>query len=167
MKHDMLVKAYIDALDLAAVLILAAPGGRPAKIGTEPAPDLELFDTFWFAKPQHVELVLAQCPDGLVDRSAAELRDQVINAAAALGASWRTTVEVDADADLAVEQIVENVERERIKGGLRQVNAGYKTYRHCELSAGKKPIGYGDYLVNFTRDIVVLAARNQVIAGRC
>ncbi len=97
-KREALVKAYMGALQARAVLVLAAPGGLSAKVSPDPDPQLELFDALWFAKPQHAELVLSQCPEGVVECSAARLRDEVINIAAALGASWLTTAELEASA---------------------------------------------------------------------
>lgn len=155
-----LVKAYIDALDVGVLVILKGPG---CMSGVCPGPDRDAIDTIWFARPQHAELVLAQCPEGWVDLPPAALRDEVVNAAATLGASFRTTAEVEAEAKRAVEQITENVERARIRGELRRVNAEYKAYRQRELSLGKKPVGYGLHMANFTRNLVVLAAKNASI----
>jgi len=156
--RDQLVAAYIGSLDIRSVVIFAGPGGEPGQIGGNPAPNLAPFDTLWFAKSQHAELVLSRCPVGLVERTGAALRDEIINIAALLGASWKTGAEIEADASYAVAQIVENVERARIRGELRKMNADYKLYRQQQILLGKKPIGYGEHLTNFTRKLVVLAA---------
>jgi hypothetical protein len=159
-KRDDLVKAYIGALDAGTLVILTGSGGKSG-VCPGPASGQIPFETLWFAKAQHAELVLAQCPEGWADIAPAALRDEVVNAAAALGASFRTAAEVYADAKRTVEQIMENVERARIRGELRKMNADYKLYRQNELSLGRKPVGYGEHLTSFTRSLVVLAATER------
>lgn len=171
-KHDALVKAYIGALEIREVTIHAAPDGRPARIGPAPEGNLDLFDMLWFEKPQHIELVLSQCqsdiratgaerPDGWIDLSAQEVRDLVVNAAAMLGATWKTGAEIEADASNAVAEIVEDVEIRRQSGGLSQVNRDYKIYRQRQLASGQKAIPYSAHLDAFTRSLVVLAAKSS------
>gem|GEM_PF-4837469 len=89
-KRDDLVKSYVAALDACTVVILAGPGCMSG-VCRGPSPGQIPFETLWFAKAQHAELVLAQCPDGWVDLPPAALRDQVVNAAAALGARFQTS----------------------------------------------------------------------------
>lgn len=159
-KRDALVEAYLGALDARAVLIQAAPNGQPARISTEADPQFNLFAVLWFSKSAHAELVLAQCPAGWVDVAPAALRDEVINAAAALGAPWRTTEEVRVEASIAVAEIIASVEASRQSGGLAQVNASYKIYRQQQVAKGEKAMPYSAHLQAFTRSLVVLAAQN-------
>jgi hypothetical protein len=160
-RRDALVKAYIGALDIQGVTILAGPGGLSAKVGMDIAPDLYPFDTLWFAKSQHAELVLAQCPDGWTNIRPEELRDHVVNAAAVLGASFRTATEVEADAADAVAEIIAQVETMRQSGGLTKVNRDYKIYRQTQIARGQRAVSYTEHLDAFTRSLVVLAAQNS------
>ena len=156
-KRDDLVKAYIAALDACTLVIMAGPDGMS---GVCLGPASDPFDTLWFAKQQHAELVLAQCSEGWVDLSPAALRDEVINAAAALGAPFRTTAEVEVDASKAVAEIVEQVENRRQAGDLARVNRDYKIYRQAQIARGQKAVSYSTHLATFTRSLVVLAAQN-------
>lgn len=158
MNREALVKAYIGALDACTLVILAGPDGLS---GVCPGPATEPpFDTLWFAKQQHAELVLAQCPEGWCSLSPAVLRDEVVNAAASLGASFRTTAEVEVDASNAVEEIIMQVENRRQNGDLAKVNRDYKAYRQAQVARGQKAVSYSTHLATFTRSLVVLAAQN-------
>ena len=175
-KREELVKAYVQALEIRPLVILSVVGGRPTRISSEPVNNLDIVDALYFAKPQHAELVLAHVlgdldaigalrPQGWIDMPAREVRDTLANVARYLGAPFRSMAQVTSDAEKAVERIIENVERARIKGELRQVNAKYKTYRQGALAAGEKPISYSDHLGKFTRSLVLLAAQNANAAG--
>jgi hypothetical protein len=157
--RQALVKAYINALDARALLIYAGAGGGAGTISLSENNNLELFDTLWFAKAAHAELVLMNCPQSST-LPPASLRDEVINIAATLGASWRTTTELEADASNAVAEIIECVEAMRQSGGLAQVNAQYKIYRQAQVAKGQKAIPYSEHLFAFTMSLVILAARN-------
>lgn len=157
-KRDALVKAYIEALDLCPVVILAGPD--VTKIALAPEAEFGVFDTLWFAKSQHAELVLAQCPESWCERAPAVLRDEIVNAAAALGASFKTSAEIEADASNAVAEIIERVDAMRQSGGLAKVNAGYKCYRKAQVAAGRKAVSYQAHLDAFTLSLVRLAAQS-------
>lgn len=140
------------------LVILAGPDGMSGIcLGPADGPTLE---TLWFSKPQHAEIVFAQCPEGWVDCTAAELLDTVVNTAATLGASFRTTAEVEAEAASAVAEITAKVEEMRRSGDLAKVNATYKAYRVSQSAKGEKAIPYSAHLAAFTRSLVVLAAQN-------
>lgn len=163
MKRELLAKAYVRALPVCSVVILASEDGRSAKASLDPEPDnapFSLFDTLWFAKSQYAELVLAQCPEGWCGRAPAALRDEIVNAAAALGASFKTSAEIEADASNAVAEIIERVDAMRQSGGLAKVNAGYKCYRKAQVAAGQKAVSYQAHLDAFTLSLVRLAAQN-------
>lgn len=171
-KRDALVKAYLEALGSRAVLIhVIGPHDKPALLGMARDPRLDLFDKLWFAKPAHAELVLMRCrddfrdigaarPEGWIDLSAREVRDHLVNTAAALGASWRTEAEVMLDASYAVAEIITHVEDMRQSGGLAQVNAAYKVYRQAQVAKGEKAKPYSAHLGAFTMSLVTLAAQN-------
>ncbi|MCC8963748.1 hypothetical protein H8A95_15870 [Bradyrhizobium sp. Pear76] len=153
------------------MLIHAGPNGCPALIGLEQQRKFDLFDAFWFAKPQHAELVLmrvqsdfrdigAERPQGWVDLPVRQVRDRLVNAAAELGARWRTLAVVKADAERAVDEVLVHVEKSRQEGRLKDVNARYKIHREQQAAKGEKSIPYSAYLADFTRQLVVLAATN-------
>jgi len=159
-KRDELVKAYIGALDAGVVSILVDHDDKSG-LCVGPVPNENPFDALWFAKPQHAELVMAQCPEGWVDLTPAALRDEVVNAAAALGAKFRTAEEVRADAEKVVEEMVEKVEVMRQSGQLTKVNRDYKIYRQAQVALGRKAVPYQCHLDAFTRSLVVLAAQKS------
>lgn len=158
-KRDDLLKAYTAALDACTLVILPGPNGMSG-VCLGPAADETPVETLWFAKQQHAELVLAQCPEGWVDITPAALRDEVVNAAATLGARFRTTMEIHIEASKVVAEIIEQVENRRQNGGLAKVNRDYKIYRQAQIARGQKAITYSDHLAAFTRSLVVLAAQN-------
>jgi hypothetical protein len=158
-KHDALVKAYVEALGLCPVMILAGPD--VAKISLAPEAEFEVFDTLWFAKRHHADLVLMQCPDGPICRPASQVRDDVVNIAAMLGARWQTGAEVEALAANAVAEIIAKVEDMRTRGGLAQVNRSYKIYRQRQVAKGEKAVPYSAHLHCFTASLVRLAAQNS------
>jgi hypothetical protein len=163
-KRDALVKAYLDALEARALLIHASPDGRSAKLSFNEDSKLNLFDALWFSKPAHAEFVLANCcqgyHEGWFDLPAREVRDRVINVAAVIGARWRSSAELQADASNAVAEIIEHVEHQRQIGGLCKVNASYKIYRQQQAAKGEKAMPYAAHLAAFTRSLVTLAAQN-------
>jgi hypothetical protein len=158
-KRCDLVKAYIEALGLCPVMVLS--GSNVAKIATGPEPDFDVFDTLWFGKPQHAELVLMHLPKRS-GPGAAALLESVVNTAAILGAKWQTGAEIEAQASNAVEEIVARVEGWRLSGGLAKVNAAYKIYRQNQIAKGEAAITYTAHIEAFTRSLVVLAAQNSI-----
>jgi len=158
-KRGDLIQAYINALPLRAILIYADKSGLSAKAALEPDP-LDLFDTLWFSKLDHAELVLSQCPEGWVDLPPTALRDEVINAAAALGASFRTAAEIETEASKEVEEIIKRVEVMRLSGLLTKVNRDYKIYRQTQVARGLKAVPYQAHLDAFTLSLVKIAAES-------
>lgn len=175
-KREVLVEAYIGALDIRALVILAVDGRQPTKISFKPDKSLVEIDSLWFSKPQHAELVLSHCwgdlaaigatrSEGWIDMPAREVRDTLANVAGYLGASFRTFEQVRRDAETAVTVIEHNVEKSRREGGLAKVNAEYKAYRIAQQAKGLKAAPYSAHLADFTRSLVILAAKNAN-AGR-
>lgn len=169
-----LIAAYIEALPAKAVLILAGPDDNRARLSFNEDSNLDLFDALWFAKPQHAELVLINCcddfrdlgaggADGWIDLAPRTVRDFVVNIAAGLGAPWRSVAEVEADATIAVEEIIATVDRKRREGGLALVNTAYKIYRQRQVANGEKAVPYSTHLASFTRSLVTLAAKNATL----
>lgn len=159
-KRDTLVRAYLDHLPARRVSIFVGADGR--SIATLfPEPDATAFEVLWFERDLHADLVLTQCPEGWVDRAPSDLRDAVVNAAAALGAPFKTSAEIEADAIKAVTAIVEEVDIKRQSGGLSQVNRDYKLYRKRQLAKGERAIPYSAHLDAFTWRLVVLAAQSS------
>jgi hypothetical protein len=159
-KHDDLVKVYVDALDRTCSLAIVAGPDETAGICPGPAAEA-VVETLWFSKPQHAEMVLAQCPEGWAKLSPAALRDEAINAAAALGARFRTAAEILAEASNVVEEIIVQVENRRQNGDLARVNRDYKVYRQTQVARGEKAVSYSAFLASFTRSLVLLAAKNS------
>ncbi|MCC8945980.1 hypothetical protein H8A97_12945 [Bradyrhizobium sp. Arg62] len=166
-----LVQAYTAALETAPLLVLAVAGKQPSRIAYQSVKNLDIVETYWFAKVQHVELVVHRCrddladigalrSDGWIDLPAVEVCEVVTRNARLLGAPIRSMDQVRGEAEKAVERIVANVEMARIQGKLRTVNAEYKAYRQRELAANRKPISYSAHLAQFTLSLVLLAAQN-------
>src|SRR5262245_18180713 len=120
-KRDELVGAYLGALEVRPVMILAPAGGRPARIAAEPDARLELIDALYFAKPQHAELVLSRTLDdlkdvgalraqGWIDMPARDVRNMVANVTGYLGASFQSETEVRRNAEITVDRIIARVE---------------------------------------------------------
>lgn len=161
MKPAALVKDYISSLDIHPLAIIAGAGGSGALIVRTLPPGLTPFDILWFSRELHADLVMANCPAGPEDRPAALLRDDIVNTAAALGAPFRTTHEIEADAEKAVAGIIGQIETWRQNGGLAKVNRDYKTYRQTQMARGQKAVPYSTHLASFARSLVVLAAQNS------
>lgn len=103
-KRDGLVKAYLAALDVRAVVILASADGSKAQPQTaKQSVNLQdgaaVFDALWFTKPEHAEIVLTHYLEncdaealadghGWLNRSPRECRDDVIDMAGMLGTPW-------------------------------------------------------------------------------
>lgn len=164
-KLDDLISAYVDALPIRPVVISAERDGKAARLGIGMVP--EIFDALWFPKPQHAELVAMNCagdfhalgavtPEGFIDLAPSVVRDHVVNAAAMLGAIWRTDLEVRHDASFEVEKVIMAIEVSRRTGGLQDVNKAYKAQR----LAGQTKISYAAHLAAFTRSLVMMAAKN-------
>lgn len=178
-----LVAAYIGALGMSAIRVMVGKSGvAPSRIEIQPTtepvqrdePDVT-FETFWFAKAQHAELVIMNCrddlrtlgaegADGWVQLSAATLRDYVVNVAAGLGARWRTTAEIGASAEGAIDELERHVEALNKSGGLGPLNARYKAYRLAMQKTGEAAINYSAYLQVFKVRVVALVGKN-VAAG--
>jgi hypothetical protein len=167
---DSLIDSYIAALPITPIAIIGSPDRRLSKLGIMRT--AEAFDALWFPKNHHAELVAMTCladfetigalrPDGFVDLHVNTVRDFVIDAAATLGASWRTDAEVRHDASFQVEKIIMHVEVGRRTGQLTEVNQSYKAQRLAAKDAGRKMCSYASHLAAFTRSLVMMAAQNS------
>lgn len=174
-----LVVAFLEGLGPGWIGIMTPVDGTPAGqlvLGT--GPDIEadhsplaMFDTIWFSKKSHADLVFDQCFTVLgadagapIPRPGAEIRDCIVNVSADLGASWQSTADVVASAGREVDLIERQIEALKAAGGLKQLNSGYKAYRLAMQGTGEAAINYGAYLHSFKVRVAALIGRN-VAAG--
>src|SRR5258708_30214225 len=127
LSHASLVETYIAAWNLTAVAIVGA--GRRCRIITgEPAPG-ETIQHRYFFKSSHVDLLLSTIgPEGLSSKPAAALADAIVRTAATIGASIRTLMELQAEAEKQVAEITARIRVANQTGDLRQINRQYKAY---------------------------------------
>jgi hypothetical protein len=179
-----LMLSYVGALGLSAIKVMVGKTGESLSLLVlEAEPALteqggpEAFETLWFAKANHAELVMMNClddlgavgaeRDGIIDLPASTVRDYVVNIAAGLGAEWRTTAQIVESAGEAIEEIEKNVEALNKSGALRPLNARYKAYRFAMMAAGEAAINYSAYLQVFKLRVAKLIGQNVAIgAGR-
>lgn len=174
-----LVAAYIGALGLSAIRIMTGKkADNPSWIrldleATLPAADGPLleFDALLFTKASHAELVFAQVltvlgseRDATIQLPAVKLCDAVVNEAGILGAPWRSMPEVVANAEAAVAEIERHIEALNSSGGMREMNAGYRSYRLAMQSTGEAAMNYGTYLQGFKLKMIARIGGN-VAAG--
>lgn len=174
-----LVLAYIGALELSAIKVMVGKTAEtPSWLQLETEPELietdgplVMFDTLWFSKAAHADLVFGQCltviggaPDAAIALPASEVRDAAINQAASLGAPWRTTQEIVATAENAIDEVERHVAALNQSGGLAPLNAGYKSYRIAMQTTGVPAVNYATYLLSFKLKMVKRVAEN-VAAG--
>jgi hypothetical protein len=143
MCHADLVDAYLAALPLTLVAVIGA--GRCARIETgEPAAG-ELIQHQYYFKPSHAELVLATIGrDGMTDKPAPALAASIKQAAATLGAPFKTPGELRSAAECRVAAIVARV---KASGrALKPWNAKYKAYRLAQGAKSEPAIPYAAYI---------------------
>ncbi len=171
MKIDALVEAYVGALPISPIAICPGRDGRGARIEAICTPDT--VDVLWFPKASHAELVSSTCMADLehagavvaaraIDLAPAALAAFVRFTAHELGAAWKTDEEVRQSASFEVERIIMQVDIGRRTGMLAEINAAYRAKRLEAQSAGRKVSSYPVHLAEFTRNLVVLAAKNIV-----
>lgn len=174
-----LVVTYIDALSPSWIKVMMAKSGEPsgylqagrgADVETD-HPTLAMFDTLWFAKQAHADLVYEQCltvlgadPESAIPLRGSEVRDCLVNVSGNLGAVWQTTQEVVRKAELEVDGIERQVEALNKSGGLRPLNAKYKAYRIAMMNTGEAAVNYSAYLQFFKIKVAHLVGQN-VAAG--
>jgi hypothetical protein len=168
--------AYVSALQLASIRVMTSATGLPTswlEVDLKAGPEAEdaagrvMFDTVWFRKSGHAELVAQQVftvldaePGGPIALPAVEVRDVIINECGNLGAEWRTTAQIVATAEQAVDEVERNIEALNKSGGLRPLNARYKAYRLAMQGTGEAAVSYGDYLQRYKVKAVKLIAGN-------
>lgn len=176
-----LVTAYITALELSSVRVMSRPA-EPAQawLETDAAPRAEAagttgratFDTVWFLKSGHAELVTSQvldaldaAPDTPIALPPGEVRDAVVNQCGILGAEWRSTSEIAATAGQAVDEVERHIASLNASGGLQPLNAKYKAYRLAMQRTGEATISYSAYLHSFKLRMIGTVARNVASGG--
>jgi hypothetical protein len=159
-----LVETYISGLALAEVAIVGA--GRRCRIHTDGDGDLapgEPVAHRYFFKPSHVDLLLSTIgPEGMSGRPAAALAELVVQAAASIGASFRTPGELQAEAERQVAEITARIRMANQQGGLKQINAQYKRYRQAQIARAEKALPYSAFIEPFIMTMV----RNMAATGR-
>lgn len=136
-----------------------------------PHATLGMFETIWFSKMSHAEIVFEQClvvmgsePDAPISKPAGEVRDCIVNVSADLGAVWQSTADVVADAAREVDEIERQVEALNRSGGLQPLNKKYKTYRLAMQKTGGLVTSYSSYLHIFKLKVAKMVG-NNVAAG--
>jgi hypothetical protein len=170
-----LMLAYVGGLGLTAIKVLVGNAGEtPCWLQIQAEPDLiesdgplVTFDTLWFSKASHAELVYQQClavldveQDVAINLCAAEVRDTVVNEAGNLGAAWRLTQEIVATAETAVDEVERHIVALNASGGLSSLNAGYKRYRLAMQATGVAATTYSTYLLGFKIKMAKRIAEN-------
>jgi hypothetical protein len=155
-----LVEAYISGLQLTEVAVAGAGKQCRIRTGGDLAPGEPVAQRYFF-KSSHVDLLLATIgQDGLSGRSAAALADAIVQAAASIGAPYRSPAQVRKGAELAVAEIVARVRLANQTGDLRQVNRSYKLYRQQQAEKGEMATSYAAYIEPFIMTMV------KQVAGR-
>lgn len=172
------IAAYIGALNLRAIVVRTTSAGPFCKIGfssefhpSRLKPQTDVAAELWFAKPAHAELVTmtlrndfrdigAIRDQGWIDLPAADVVEKIDITSRLLGATFRSVDQIEAAATSAVEQIEGQVEQLRRSGGLKALNAKFKTYRADRTAAGLAAMTYGAYLGEFTTGMIRSVAAN-------
>jgi hypothetical protein len=160
MSNAKLIEAYIAALPIVTVSVVANPNGKRARIETgTPAAGQAVYARV-FLKSSHADLVLdAAGVDGWAKMPAAGLLELITSTATALGAPWQTEEEIIGAAAAAVAAIVYKVEAARQAGGLKEINASYKRYRQQQVAKAERVVPYSAYLQRYTVLMVEEVAR--------
>jgi hypothetical protein len=162
MSRADLIQTYISGLQLTEVAIVGA--GKQCRIHTgghgEIAPG-EIVQHRYFFKSSHVELVLLTIgPEGLSAKPAAALAELIVQAAASIGAPYRSPAQVRKGAEVAVAEITERVRIANQRGGMKLINRKYRAYRQQQLAKGEKATSYAAFIEPFVATMV------KQVAGR-
>jgi hypothetical protein len=168
-----LCKVYVDALCGRAIYVHGGLFDRVAHFGFEDIGKKGLVAKLWFARPAHAELVALRCvqdfkavramrPSGWIDMAPSGVVEKIKTTAALLGARWQTQEQIEADAEKVVVEVVAKVEAMRQNGGIQVVNINYKAYRLLQIQKGEPVISYSAHLADFTRSLVIKAAKESV-----
>ena len=146
MSRAQLVETYISALNLTEVAVVGA--GKQARIVTGEPPDGEVIQLRLYFKPSHAELVLAAIgrDGGLSNKPAALLVASIKQAAATLGAPFRTPGQLHDAAETHVAAIVARVKAAGLSGGLKHWNGRYRQYRRAQVEKGEPAIPYSAFI---------------------
>jgi hypothetical protein len=138
-----LVDAYLSAMKLTSIAVIGA--GKQARIETGEPPPGELIQAQFYFRPSHAELVLATIGrDGMTDKPAPALVASIKQAAATLGAPYKTPGELRSAAECRVAAIVARV---KASGrALKPWNARYRQYRLAQVAKCEKAIPYAAYI---------------------
>jgi hypothetical protein len=168
-----LIQTYISGLNLTEIAIVGA--GKQCRIKTttggrfegtfqtgEIAPGEPVAHRYFF-KSSHVDLLLATIgQDGLSGRSAAALAASIEQAAASIGAVYRSPAEIHKAAELAVAAITERVRIANQSGGMKSINREYRAYRQQQLAKGEMATSYAAFIEPFVATMVKRAAARMI-----
>lgn len=170
-----LMVTFLDALGPGWIKIMMPLDGSPeSRLHLGSGADVEvehatlcMFDTIWFSKKSHADLVFEQCltvlgvePEATIAAPAGEVRDCIVNVSADLGAAWQSTAEVVADAEREVEEIERQIEALNKSGGLQPLNKKYKSYRLAMQKTGEAATSYSAYLQIFRLKVAKMIGEN-------
>lgn len=170
-----LALAYTGGLGLTVIRVLIGKTSEtPCWLQVEHQPDLieadgplVIFDTLWFPKASHADLVHQQIltvlgvePDVAISLAAAAVRDALVNEAGNLGASWQSTQEVVAAAEMAVEEIERHMKVLNEVGGLSNFNKACKQYRLRCIDTAMPAVPYSAHLHTLKLKVARLVGEN-------
>jgi hypothetical protein len=164
MSRADLVEAYLSALPLSPVAVIAIPGGGcRVALGGEVAPGETITQQFYF-RPTHVEVVLnaAGLTDTPTDQAPRTVAALIGQAAVAMGAGFQTRAQLRKAAAEAVNEIVARTRVASQNGDLKQVNRQYKAYRLSQTARGLKATSYAKFVEGFTATVVREAAARMI-----
>jgi hypothetical protein len=100
-------------------------------------------------------------PERLSGQPAAALAELVEQAAARLGAKWRTPEQLRKLAEQRVDEITERIKASNQSGALKHWNARYRAYRLSARANGAQAIGYWPFL----EQAVMIPTVRSIAAG--
>jgi hypothetical protein len=175
--EERLVRAYIGALDLVGVHVIA--GGDELmmiRIGRDPAAlakrvqastghAVEVCATRWVRREEHACWIVEACTERLPKLVGKWLAITVPVAtkaieivAAELGATLATDEMIRERAALVVRDVEEQVERMKAAGDLRPVTRAYRAHRLARAAEGKRAEPWHSYFASWKAGMVRAAA---------
>lgn len=183
------VRAYVDALDLTAVCVLAPAAGEPVTIraGRDlPAilkririacsdQSIEAKATLWCARHGDAKLIVATCNNQLPQLAggwwavSAPIAIKAVEIVAGdLGVAIETDASLHERAEAAVHRTELELERMKNAGDLRPVTRAYREYRLAREAEGKGAQSWCAWFANYKMELVRAAAQiSPLHSGPC
>lgn len=172
------VRAYVSALGLCSVYVIALSNSAGSKIGhgSDPKAALkragqaaQLAFAGWCSDESRALMVVDACHDVLRDRGLKVARGEVaapptdvssvvVAAADEMGVVLQSADELACLADDAVGHIEREFDRMLRAGELRVLNRRYKVYRLAQNAAGKGAVSYPRWIADYKATLIRLAA---------